>query len=103
MYRAGDAHRFWNAGDDELVCSGYIDPADNIEYFLGEIFASSRRSGGHMPSVFDAAYLTRRYRSEFTMLAVPTPVQRLVFPVLVAIGTLLGRYARYADAPEPIG
>ncbi|QJR36550.1 cupin domain-containing protein [Gemmatimonas groenlandica] len=101
-FMAGDAHRFWNAGDDDLVCSGYIDPADNIEYFLGEIFASSRRSGGDMPNVFDAAYLTSRYRSEFTMLAVPAPVQRLVFPVLVAIGRLLGRYARYADAPEPI-
>lgn len=102
-FPAGDAHRFWNAGEDELVCSGYIDPADNIEYFLGEIFASARRSGGDMPNVFDAAYLTRRYRSEFTMLAIPTPVQRLVFPVLVLIGRLLGRYARYADAPEPIG
>lgn len=102
-FMAGDAHRFWNAGDDDLVCSGYIDPADNIEYFLGEIFASARRSGGDTPNVFDAAYLTRRYRSEFTMLAVPAPVQRLVFPVLVAIGRLLGRYTRYADAPEPIG
>ncbi len=52
------------------MCSGYIEPADNIEYFLGEIFASSRRGGGHMRSVFDAAYLTRRYRNELTLLAV---------------------------------
>jgi hypothetical protein len=29
-------------------------------------------------------------------------VQRIVFPVLVAIGTLLGRYRKYADAPEPV-
>lgn len=36
------------------------------------------------------------------MLAIPALVQRLVFPLLVAIGTLLGRYGRYADAPAPV-
>jgi hypothetical protein len=36
------------------------------------------------------------------MLTIPAPVQRFVFPVLVAVGRLLGRYTRYADAPEPV-
>jgi hypothetical protein len=36
------------------------------------------------------------------MLTIPAAVQRFVFPVLVAVGRLLGRYARYADAPEPV-
>src|SRR3712207_1277324 len=36
-FQAGQAHRFWNAGEEELRCTGYIEPADNIEYFLGEI------------------------------------------------------------------
>ena len=52
--------------------------------------------------MFEAAYLIRRYRSEFVMLEIPALVQRLVFPILVTIGTLLGKYRRYADAPEPI-
>jgi hypothetical protein len=26
-----------------------------------------------------------------------------VFPVQVAVGRLLGRYGRYADAPAPVG
>jgi quercetin dioxygenase-like cupin family protein len=102
VFPAGDAHRFWNAGEGELRCTGYIEPADNIEYFLGAVFDSQRRSGSLRPDPFEAAYLTRRYRSEYAMLAIPAAVQRLVFPLLVAVGTLLGRYGRYADAPEPV-
>jgi uncharacterized cupin superfamily protein len=102
VFRAGEAHKFWNAGGEILRCTGYIEPADNVEYFLAAIFESQRRGGGTQPSLLDAAFLARRYRSEFGMVEIPAPVQRLVFPVLVAIGTLLGRYGKYADAPEPV-
>jgi hypothetical protein len=44
----------------------------------------------------------RRFRSEFGMAEIPAPVQRLLFPVLVLVGRLLGRYRKYADAPEPV-
>lgn len=101
-FHAGDAHRFWNAGTTELRCKGYIEPSDNIEYFLGALFDSTRAGGRGRPHPLDAAFLVRRYRSEFALVAVPALVQRLVFPLLVAAGRLLGRYARYADAPEPI-
>ena len=102
VFAPGEAHRFWNAGDGDLRCSAWIEPADNVEYFLTEIFESTRRSGGGRPHPLDAAYLTTRYRSEFAMLAIPAPVQRVVFPLLVAIGRLTGRYRKYADAPEPV-
>ena len=101
-FRAGEAHRFWNAGEDVLRCKGYIEPADNIEYFLGAIFESQKHSGGSRPNLLDAAFLARRYRSEYRMVGIPAPVQRFVFPILVAIGGLLGRYKKYADAPEPV-
>lgn len=101
-FQPGEAHRFWNPGPDDLVCTGYIEPADNIEFLLGEIFASTRLRGGAAPDPFDAAFLSVRYRSEFTMVEIPTVVRRLVFPVIVAIGTLLGKYRKYADAPAPV-
>jgi quercetin dioxygenase-like cupin family protein len=101
-FPAGDAHRFWNAGDDDIVCTGTIRPPDNIEYYLGEVFASMRRNGGKRPGLFDAAYLSLRYRSEFEILEAPAPVRQLVFPVIVAVGTLLGRHRRFASAPEPV-
>jgi quercetin dioxygenase-like cupin family protein len=102
VFKAGETHKFWNAGEDELRGTGYVEPADNIEYFLAALYESMRKSGGHRPDPFDAAYLTRRYRSEFGMAEIPAPVQRFVFPVVVAVGRLLGRYEKYADAPEPV-
>jgi uncharacterized cupin superfamily protein len=101
-FKAGEAHRFWNAGEDELRCRAWIEPADNIEYFLGEIFASMKTTGTGRPHPLDAAYLARRYASEFGMLGIPSLVQKLAFPLLVALGTLTGRYAKYAGAPEPV-
>ena len=101
VFAPGEAHRFWNAGEGELRCAAYVEPADNLEYFLAGIFAAQRRGGGR-PDPFDAAFLARRYRSEFGTLAVPPLVQRLVFPAVVALGRLLGRYAHFADAPPPV-
>ena len=98
----GAPHRWWNPDDVPLRCHGYVEPADSIEYFLSAIFDAQQRGGGARPVLWDVAFLTRRYRSEFAMLEIPALVQRLVFPVVVAVGRLLGRYARYADAPAPV-
>ena len=100
-FDAGDPHRFWNAGEADLRCTGYIEPPDNIEYFLTELYASTARNGGSRPDPFDAAFLVHHFRSEFSLLAVPALVQRLIFPLQVALGRMLGRYTRYAEAPAP--
>ena len=71
----GVSHRFWNAGDEDLVCTGYICPPDNIEYFLAQIYDSTARNGGKRPGMFDAAYLSWRYRSEFAMTEVRAPAR----------------------------
>ena len=47
----------WNAGDDELVCIGFVRPPGSLEYFLTEMYASMRRKGGDRPAFFDGAYL----------------------------------------------
>jgi quercetin dioxygenase-like cupin family protein len=101
-FAPGEVHRFWSAGEDELICTGFVRPPDNLEYFLTQIFASTRANGGRRPRLFDAAYLLSRYRSEFAMADIPRPVQRVVFPIVVAIGRLLGLGRRFAGAPEPI-
>lgn len=102
VFKRGEVHRFWNAGEDELRCDCYVEPPDNFEYFLGAIFESTKQSGNGRPDPFDAAFLTRRYRSEFAMMAIPAPVQQFVFPVIEGMGRLLGKYDKYADAPEPV-
>lgn len=101
-FKAGEAHRFWNAGPQDLRCDAYVEPADNLEYFLTQLFESMKRNGGTKPDPFDAAFLMTRYGSEFTMVAIPPPVRLILFPVMVAIGRLLGWYRKYADAPQPV-
>ncbi len=100
-FAAGVAHRFWNAGDDELVLDGEVRPPHNMEYFLTQIYASTAAHGGR-PGAFDAAFLLTRYRSEFAMTAIPAPIRRIVFPIQARLGRLLGRYPQYADAPAPV-
>lgn len=49
VFGPGVVHRFWNAGDDELVCTGYIKPAESIEYLLKGVFAAQKVSGNMRP------------------------------------------------------
>ncbi len=61
-----------------------------------------KRTGRKRPDFFDAAFLLTRYRTEMGMLEIPTVVQKLGFPILLVVGRILGKYARFKDAPEPI-
>ncbi len=73
-----------------------------MEYFLTAIYESQRENGGSRPGPFEAAFLARRFGSEFGMTEIPAVVQRFAFPVLLIVGRLLGKYGKYADAPEPV-
>ena len=97
----GVVHRFWNAGDEALLLTGEVFPADNLEYFLTQIYASVAAHGGR-PGAFDGAFLLTRYRSEFDMTAIPLPVRRFVFPIQAFLGRVFGRYSHFADAPAPV-
>ncbi|MGV3599997.1 MAG: cupin domain-containing protein [Dyadobacter fermentans] len=99
-FEAGSAHRFWNAGDSVLHCKGEIWPPHNIEYFLGEIYRSSREHSNGRPGAFDAAFLLSKYRTEFDMLDIPVFVKRLIFPVIVWFGKIQGKEKRFQNAPE---
>lgn len=100
VFARGVAHRFWADGDEQLRCRAYIEPADNIVYFLSEVFRSTRENGGR-PNAFDAAYLLHKYRSEFAMLDIPGFAIRVVFPVLRLVGALTGRFKQFEHGPTP--
>ncbi len=101
VFPAGIAHKFWNAGNDELKCHAYIAPPDNLEFFLGGVFDAQKRGRNGRPDLFDAAFLAWRYRREYRMLDIPAFVQTYVFPIVVVIGSLLGKYRKFANAPAP--
>ena len=99
VWPPGTGHRWWNAGNDELHMTGWCSPPDNIEFFLNTLFASTKANGGARPALFDAAFLTMRYRTEFALLELPAVVRRVVIPLVYVIGTLLGKYKKFKDAP----
>jgi quercetin dioxygenase-like cupin family protein len=101
VWPAGTPHKWWNTGSDEVRMQGWCTPPDNVEFFLSSLFASTRENGGR-PSLFDAAFLGTRYRSEFAILEIPAVVQRVVIPIVYGIGRLLGKYEKFKDAPAPI-
>ena len=102
VWPPGTPHKWWNAGNTDLHMTGWCRPPGNVEFFLGAIFASMKATRKNRPSIFDAAFLITKYRAEFGMLAIPAPVQRIVFPIAIAFGRLLGKYDKYADAPSPM-
>jgi quercetin dioxygenase-like cupin family protein len=101
-FAAGVEHRFWNAGDEDLVCEGSVSPPDNFEWFLTQVYASTKANDGTRPGLFDSAFLMTRYRSEFAMTDIPKPITAVLFPIIAAVGRLFGRADRYAAAPQPL-
>lgn len=101
VWPAGTPHKWWNAGTTELRLTGWCRPPDNIEFFLGALFASTKEHGGR-PGLFDAAFLMTRYRSEYAMLELPAFVRRVVVPIAYVMGRALGKYRKYRNAPEPV-
>ncbi|MGC3944353.1 MAG: cupin domain-containing protein [Chryseolinea sp.] len=101
-FNRGVAHRFWNAGNDMLICRGFVSPAHNMEYFLTEIFWSTKNNTTPRPQFFDGAYLQTRYKTEFDLVEIPGFVRKVIFPVVAFAGTLTGRHRRFVGAPDPI-
>jgi quercetin dioxygenase-like cupin family protein len=101
LFKAGKPHKFWNAGDDMLYCTGYLSPPGNAVYFLTQIFNSSNENGGR-PGIYDAAFLLDRYKSEFGMLEIPPFVQKIIFPIVLFLGNILGKNKKFKDASPSI-
>jgi quercetin dioxygenase-like cupin family protein len=99
LFKAGVAHRFWNAGNEMMRCTGYVRPADNLVYFLSNIYQSMNENGGR-PGLKDSAFLMHRYGNEFGMPEIPAFVQKVLFPIARSVGNVTGyNKNRFADAP----
>ena len=79
-----------------------MNPAGNFIWFITRLHASMAENGGGRPGLFDAAFLITHFRSEYDMMEIPAVVKRVMFPVVVALGHVLGKYRKYADAPAPL-
>ena len=87
----GVRHRWWNSGDEVLVFHGKAEPAGDFDQYLADIFAILNASASGRPSPFYVAHLSLRYPSQ-RLSPAPAWVDRIIFRIIVAIGTLVGAY-----------
>ena len=95
----GIPHRWWNEGDAPLAFVGRTRPVVDLDRYLQAVFEVMNASPPDRPRLFYLAHLSLRHRR----------TQAVLFPLVVALGTLLGRYrgtdwpgcpARCIGAPE---
>ncbi len=101
-FKAGTPHRFWNAGSETLICRGYIEPPHSIVYFLDGIYRALDAGDGERPEPFQSSRLMLRYRSEYDMPELPAFVKRIIMPLTVAVGHLMGKYRGLPKGPAPL-
>jgi len=89
---AGVVHNWWNAGDDMLVFNGQAAPAVDLDRYIQAIFAVLNASPSGRPSIFYIAHIAWRHRHSQAFAIPPRPIQRVVFPLIVFVGHILGKY-----------
>lgn len=102
LFERGTFHRFWNAGKSQLKCEGWLKPANTTDYFLTALYNSINKAGKPEGDPFDGAYLITRYASEYDVDVIPGFVKKVIMPITVSIGKMLGKYPHFKDAPEPL-
>ena len=99
---AGVAHRFWNAGDDELRFSAEVRPSLAFESLIETMFAlaadgKTNRKG--MPNPLRLAVIAKHHFDVVRLPVVPDVLQRAA----LMPGALLGRAVGYRATYEPTG
>jgi quercetin dioxygenase-like cupin family protein len=104
----GSAHRWWNAGDETPVFEGVARPAVDLDVYLAAAFEVLNSGPANRPPLFYMAHLAWRHRKTQAVLLAPRWARAIVVPLIVLVGTILGRYrgtewpgcpARCAPAP----
>jgi mannose-6-phosphate isomerase-like protein (cupin superfamily) len=88
----GLAHRWWNEGNEPLEFEGYARPVADLDRYLQAIFEIMNAGPEGRPPLFYLAHAALRHRHTQAVLIMPRPIQTVLFRVLVAVGTVLGRY-----------
>ena len=88
----GSAHRWWNDGDKELVLRGVATPAIDLDRYLQALFEVLNSGRPGRPPLFYMAHVLNRHRNTQLALVVPRVLQRVLFPIVVFLGTVLGKY-----------
>jgi mannose-6-phosphate isomerase-like protein (cupin superfamily) len=88
----GSVHNWWNDGDEELVMRGVASPVVDLDRYLQAVFEVLDAGRPNRPPIFYMAHLLYRHRKTQFTSVIPRAVQRVLLPVVVLLGTILGKY-----------
>ena len=91
VFPKGSVHRWWNDGTEDLEFRGVAKPVADLDDYLHALFDVINAGKGR-PSFFYLAHLMHRYRKTQIALNMPPWLQRFLFPAVVLVGQLLGKY-----------
>ena len=97
-FPAGVVHAWWNAGEELLELSGRAVPAGDLDRYLQALFAVVDASSTGKPDLFHLTHVLWRHRRTQALAAPPELVQRVLYPIVLLLGRLLGKY-RGTDWP----
>jgi mannose-6-phosphate isomerase-like protein (cupin superfamily) len=92
VFPAGVVHSWWNAGESLLELSGHAVPAVDLDQYLQALFAVLNASRSGRPSIFYLAHVLWRHRHTQALKTLPVTVQRILFPSVLLVGRILGKY-----------
>jgi mannose-6-phosphate isomerase-like protein (cupin superfamily) len=88
----GSVHRWWNGGHETLVFKGWCKPVVDLDRYLQAVFDVINSGSPDRPPLFYIAHVAWRHRRTQAVLLMPRPFQSVMLPLMVLIGTILGRY-----------
>jgi mannose-6-phosphate isomerase-like protein (cupin superfamily) len=92
VFPAGVVHNWWNAGNDLLELTGRAIPAVDLDRYLQALFAVLNAGPSRKPSIFYIAHVLWRHRNTQAVASPPQTIQRIVFPLILFVGRVLGKY-----------
>ena len=102
VIEAGKAHRWWNAGDGELVFRAEVRPALQFEALIETMFSlatdgKTNRKG--LPNPLRLAVIARHHIDDVVLPFPPVWAQKAALAVGAPLGRLVGYRESYAPAP----
>jgi len=92
VFPAGVIHSWWNAGEDLLELKGRAIPAVDLDRFLQGLLGVLNASSSGRPSIFYIAHVLWRHRHTQALVSPPRFIQVIVFPLILFVGRILGKY-----------
>lgn len=89
----GTAHRFWNAGDDDVRFLGEVRPALGFESLIETMFtlaAAGKTNANGLPNPLQLAVIAEAHFDTVRLPFVPAFVQRAALALAAPIGRALG-------------